>query len=115
VGGEQLRDLSYADDVTEAFLRAATTRACYGRVFNIGGSPPASLKELADTMVRVAGPDARYITRTFPEDRASIDIGSYHADDFAFRAENGWRPLVGVEDGIGRSLDWFRPRLARYV
>lgn len=114
-GGDQLRDMTYVDDVTEAFLRAATTPACYGRIFNIGGSPPASLRDLADLLVRIAGPGARYVTREFPADRARIDIGSYHADDHAFRAATGWQPLVGLDDGIARSLDWFRSRLADYL
>ena len=41
-GGSQLRDLTYVDDVTEAFLLAADTPECHGRIFNIGGPPPAS-------------------------------------------------------------------------
>ena len=91
-GGEQLRDLTYVDDMTEAFLRAATTQACHGNIYNIGGSPPASLRELADLVVRLAGPPAHYTVREFPADRARIDIGSYHADDTAFRAATGCRP-----------------------
>jgi UDP-glucose 4-epimerase len=114
-GGSQLRDLTYVDDVTEAFLRAAETKACHGHIFNIGGSPPASLLELADLVVRLAGPPAAYTVREFPADRASIDIGSYHADDTAFRSATGWAPTVSLEDGINRSLDWFRSRLADYL
>lgn len=114
-GGAQLRDLTYVDDVTEAFLCAAVEPACYGRIFNLGGSPPASLQEIAEMMVRVSGGDARFVTRDFPADRARIDIGSYHADDTAFRSATGWTPRVGLEEGIGRSLDWFRPRLASYL
>jgi UDP-glucose 4-epimerase len=114
-GGSQLRDLTYVDDVTEAFLLAAATPACHGRIFNIGGAPPASLRDIADLLVRLAGPPARYVTREFPADRATIDIGSYHADDSAFRAAAGWTPLVSLEEGIGRSLEWFRTRLADYL
>jgi UDP-glucose 4-epimerase len=114
-GGAQLRDLTYADDVTEAFLRAALTPACHGRIFNIGGSPPASLRDIADLLVRLAGGEARYTLRDFPADRARIDIGSYHADDSAFRAATGWRPEVGLEEGLARTLAWFRPRLAAYL
>jgi UDP-glucose 4-epimerase len=114
-GGAQLRDMTYVDDVTEAFLRAAETKACHGNIYNIGGAPPVSLHDLAEMVVRLAGPPAHYTTREFPADRASIDIGSYHADDSAFRAATGWAPLVGLEDGIGRSLDWFRSRLGDYL
>src|SRR3984957_13904391 len=61
-GGAQLRDLTYVDDVTDAFLAAAENSACYGRIFNLGGSPPASLQELAELVVRLSGGTASYIT-----------------------------------------------------
>ena len=65
-GGAQLRDMTYVDDVTEAFLRAAVHPACHGRIFNIGGAPPASLHDMAELVVRLAGPPAHYTTREFP-------------------------------------------------
>ena len=114
-GGEQLRDLTYADDVTEAFLRAAEEPACHGRIFNIGGSPPASLRELADLVTRLGGPTAHYTVREFPADRLQIDIGSYHADDSAFRTATGWAPSVTLEEGIRRTIDWYRERLGDYL
>jgi hypothetical protein len=44
-----------------------------------------------------------------------IDIGSYAADDRAFRAATGWWPRVDVDEGLRRSLEWYRPRLAEYT
>lgn len=118
-GGAQLRDMTYVDDVTNAFLLAAETPSCHGQVFNLGGSPPASLLEIAEMTTRQARacglPDGGFTMREFPADRASIDIGSYHADDSAFRAATGWQPCVDLEDGIGRSLDWYKSRLAAYL
>jgi UDP-glucose 4-epimerase len=114
-GGDQLRDMTYVDDVTEAFLLAASSEAAHGRVFNLGGAPPASLREIADLTVKMAGKPARYTTREFPNDRAAIDIGSYHADDTAFRAATGWAPQVDLAEGIARSFAWYRPRFAAYV
>lgn len=112
-GGEQLRDMTYVDDVTDAFLAAAAP-ACHGHVYNIGGPPPASLLEIAGLMAKIV-PGAQFVTREFPADRATIDIGSYHADDSAFRAATGWSPKVGLEEGIRRSLDWYRSRLSQYL
>ena len=114
-GGDQLRDLTYVDDVTEAFIAAAESPACYGNVYNLGGPPPASLQALAEMMVAASGGTAKYTTREFPADRARIDIGSYHADDSAFRAAAGWAPRVGLDEGIKRSLDWYRTRLPAYL
>ncbi len=113
-GGTQLRDLTFVDDVTAAFLLAATTLDCFGKIFNIGGSPPISLQDLADLLVAVAGEGAKYSVKTFPEERAKIDIGSYYADDSAFRAATGWAPTVAVKDGLAKTLAWLRPRLDEY-
>ncbi|MEI7711121.1 MAG: NAD-dependent epimerase/dehydratase family protein [Rhodospirillales bacterium] len=114
-GGAQLRDLTYVDDVTEAFIKAAESPACHGGIFNIGGPPPISLHDLAEMVVRLAGPSAQYATREFPADRAQIDIGSYHADDRAFRAAAGWEPKIGLEEGIARTIEWYRSRLGDYL
>ena len=114
-GGSQLRDLTFVDDVTEAFLSAADVSACHGRIFNVGGSPPASLRDIAEITLRVAGGSASCVTREFPRQRVAIDIGSYYADDSAFRGAAAWEPHVALEEGIGRSLEWFRPRLADYL
>ena len=67
-------------------------------------------------MVRLAGGAARYVTREFPADRAQIDIGSYHADDFG--VPSGFRlAAADVAGGWYRStLDWYRhARLADYL
>lgn len=117
-GGEQLRDLTYVDDVVGAFLLAAECAPqpeVAGRVFNLGGSPPASLIELAERLVAAHGGRGHYVVKSFPADRAPIDIGSYHADDRAFRAATGWAPLVGLDEGLARSLEWYRTRLADYT
>ncbi|MGK7864667.1 NAD-dependent epimerase/dehydratase family protein [Falsiroseomonas sp. E2-1-a4] len=117
-GGEQLRDLTYLDDVTDAFLRAALQASrpeVNGKVFNIGGPPPLSLHELAERLIAANGGQGSFVTKTFPADRAQIDIGSYAADDRAFRAATGWWPRVDVDEGLRRSLEWYRPRLAEYT
>jgi UDP-glucose 4-epimerase len=117
-GGEQLRDLAYLDDVVRAFLLAAEAAPrpeASGRVFNLGGAPPASLRDLADRLIAANGGEGSYAVKEFPADRAPIDIGSYHADDGAFRAATGWKPLVGLDEGLRLTLDWYRTRLADYV
>jgi nucleoside-diphosphate-sugar epimerase len=117
-GGEQLRDLTYVDDVTRAFLLAAECASqpdTSGQVFNLGGAPPASLKELAERLIAANGGQGHYAVKEFPADRAQIDIGSYHADDRAFRVATGWRPEVGLDEGLRRTLDWYRTRLKDYA
>lgn len=117
-GGAQLRDLAYVDDVTRAFLLAAEQAGksdVTGRAFNLGGAPPISLLDLAELLIKANGGEGSYVTREFPADRAPIDIGSYHADDRAFRVATGWAPSVSLDDGLKRSLEWYRARMADYA
>lgn len=111
-GGEQLRDFTYIDDAVDAFLAAASP-AAEGRVYNIGGFPPMSLKALADALVAANG-GGSYLVKPFPADRKKIDIGDYHADDSAFRAATGWTPRVDLPEGLARTLVYFREHLAHY-
>jgi UDP-glucose 4-epimerase len=117
-GGEQLRDLTYVEDVTDAFLVSAE-KACEpalsGQVFNLGGSPPTSLIDLANRLIAANNGSGSFELREFPADRAPIDIGSYAADDTAFRNASGWAPKVDLDEGLRRSLAWYRPRLSDYL
>ncbi len=114
-GGEQLRDLTFVDDVTEAFLAAAQTPACCGRIFNIGGTGVASLREIADCVVQISEGAATYTICDFPDERSRIDIGDYQANDSAFKSITGWAPATHFSDGFRRSIDWFRCHRAAYL
>jgi UDP-glucose 4-epimerase len=117
-GGAQLRDLAYVDDVTRAFLLSAEQAArgeVAGRVFNLGGAAPIALADLAELLIAANGGAGQFVTREFPADRAPIDIGSYHADDRAFRAATGWVPQVELAEGLRLSLAWYRERMADYA
>jgi len=113
-GGEQRRDLTYVDDVVDAFLLAAATPAALGQVFNIGGPPSVSLTELAELLIAAAG-SGRFEQKQFPPERKRIDIGDYWADDSRFRSVTGWAPRVELREGLGRSLDYYRANLAAYI
>jgi UDP-glucose 4-epimerase len=105
--GAQVRDLSYVDDVVDAFLAAARTDASIGTTLNVGGAERISLGDLADLLVRCNG--SGEVERVpFPEELKEIDIGDYYSDDSAARARLEWSPRVGVEEGLTRSLDYYR-------
>src|SRR5437763_2503316 len=72
--GSQLRDLVYVDDVVDAFLRVGASDACNGEVFNVGGTEPISLKDLASRLVHIAG-GASVDCVTSPLENNDIDIG----------------------------------------
>jgi UDP-glucose 4-epimerase len=113
-GGEQRRELLYIDDAVEAFLYAALSRDTAGLALNIGGIEPYTLLALAEALIRANG-GGIFEEREFPADRKRIDIGDFVTDDRRFRKLTGWAPQITLDDGLARSLDYYRRHLTNYV
>jgi UDP-glucose 4-epimerase len=111
--GSQLRDLTYVDDVVEAFLIAGWDERANGQVFNIGGAQPYSLREITEALVDVAG-SGSYQLVPFPEGRKAIDIGSVYVDDAKLRRVLGWRPAVDLREGLERTVAFYRQHRSHY-
>jgi UDP-glucose 4-epimerase len=112
--GSQLRDLVYVDDAADAFLRAGASDACNGEVFNVGGTAPISLRDLASTLVGLAGA-GRVECIAWPEEKKAIDIGSFYADSSKFARTAGWTPTVSLDDGLRTTIEFYRANFAHYV
>jgi UDP-glucose 4-epimerase len=112
--GTQLRDFVYVDDAADAFLRAGAAETCDGDVFNVGGDAPISHRDLVQLLVGIAGRGSvRFVA--WPADKKRIDIGSFYSDSKKFRNATGWTPAVGLEDGLRRTLAFYREHLHAYV
>jgi UDP-glucose 4-epimerase len=112
--GSQIRDFVYVDDAAEAFLLAGASDAVNGEAFNVGGDEHYEHRELVDLLVRTAG-TGRYRYVDWPVEKKAIDIGSFYADSTLFKARTGWAPRIGLAEGLGLTLDYYRSRMAHYV
>jgi UDP-glucose 4-epimerase len=112
--GSQLRDFVYVDDAADAFLRAAATEASNGEVFNVGGDEPISHRELVALLLEVAGAGSMRFVE-WPPEKKRIDIGSFYSDSTKFRQTVGWKPRVGLREGLQRTIAYYRQHLAHYV
>jgi len=113
-GGDQRRDLTYVDDVVDAFLYTAAHEKAAGQIYNIGGCPPVTLLNLARSLTQLAG-SGRFELKEFPAERKRIDIGDYFADDRRFRDLTRWAPRIPLEEGLARTVDYYRESLPAYV
>jgi UDP-glucose 4-epimerase len=112
--GQQLRDFTFVSDAVDAFLLAAASEHANGRVFNLGGTQPVSLIQLAELLVQVYG-NGRYTVRDFPSDRKRIDIGDYYSEYSLIRSTLDWVPKVSLKEGLSHSLAFYREHLAHYL
>ena len=111
--GSQLRDVTYVDDVVDAFLRAGASEAANGQVFNVGGAKPYSLLDIAQTLVEVAG-SGSYQLVPFPSDRQAIDIGSVYLDDGKLRRLLDWQPAVDLRAGLDQTVAFYQRHRQQY-
>ena len=111
--GTQRRDFNFVTDVVDALLHAAASDDASGQVFNLGHQEHVSLQELAALFVKLNG-SGNYELVPFPDDRKAIDIGDYYADFRKIDKLLGWSPQVGLENGLGRTLDFYRANRAHY-
>jgi len=111
--GSQLRDYNYIDDVVNAMLLAATTDMCCGEVLNLGSKEVFSLTETAKVFLKLV-PEGELKYVPFPNDRLRIDIGDYQGDFSKISRELGWSPAVNFEEGLRKTLEYYREYRAMY-
>jgi nucleoside-diphosphate-sugar epimerase len=102
--GEQTRDFTYVDNIVDGVLRAATATGVAGRVINVATGRQISINQLAQTLQELVGSD---LTPIHTEARPG-DVRDSLADIALARQLLGYEPLVSFEEGLRRTLEWYR-------
>src|SRR5690348_4110907 len=106
--GRQTMDFVFTEDIARANLLAAS-RDATGEVFNIGSGIETSLVELAEALQRAMG-SARALE--FGPPRSGTGVSRRLADISSARQRMGWKPEVGLEEGLRRLVAWWRAQRA---
>ncbi|WP_349408081.1 GDP-mannose 4,6-dehydratase [Pseudalkalibacillus sp. SCS-8] len=99
---ESARDYTYIDDCIEGIMRTLTSDHAYD-TFNIGSGNPVSMKELL-SVFKSHFPDMEVIERPWRKG----DVKMTWADLSHARAKLDYVPKIGIEEGIGRTIQWAR-------
>jgi UDP-glucose 4-epimerase len=102
--GLQSRDFTYIDNVVAANLAAATRDGVSGLTCNIGCGGRFSLLELLDRIQAALGTG---LTPTFGPTRPG-DVPHSQADITLAGERLGYDPAVGFDEGVRRTVEWFR-------
>ena len=78
-----------------------------------GHPEPVTIRQFAELLLDIAG-GGSLRDRTFPEDRARIDIGSVYADYGKIRERLGWEPRISLREGLTRMVDYYRRHHEHY-
>ena len=107
--GEQSRDFTYVDNAVAANLLACTGPNASGKVFNIGTGGRVTLNQTLALLAKLSGasPEIKYDP---PRDG---DIRDSQADISQARELLQYEPLVDFEEGLRRTLEWYREAQAK--
>jgi CDP-glucose 4,6-dehydratase len=109
--GSPERDFLYVEDAVGAYLAIADAldredAGARGEAFNAGGGRPISVREVVETLIRVAGSD---VTPDFQGAGVPAgEIDRQYVDTTKIRERCGWTPQVGLDEGLRRTLEWYR-------
>ena len=112
--GLQLRDFNYVDDCVEALMIAGASDIANGKVYNLGSKEVVSLKALAELMTGL-GYGGTFELIPFPPERKAIDIGDYYSDFSLITKELGWKPQIGLREGLLRTMDYYQANHQHYL
>jgi UDP-glucuronate decarboxylase len=108
--GSQTRSFCYVDDLIDGMMRMMATPAEVTGPVNLGNPGEFTILELAEQVIRLTGAKSRVIRKPLPQDdpcRRRPDIS------LAQRVLGGWTPAVPLEEGLKRTIAYFRERLAQ--
>ena len=104
--GDQARDFVYVEDVADAFVAAATTDAAVGGTFNICTGSAATVRHVVQRVLECTASrsEARFGALSYRSTELTILSG----DPTRAREVLGWRSRVSLDDGLARTIAWFR-------
>jgi dTDP-glucose 4,6-dehydratase len=105
--GSQTRSIIYVDDLMEGIIQLL--RSDLAGPVNIGNPHETSVLHIAETIRRLVGSDSEIVFVPRPADDPSV-----RQPDIALaRRVLGWEPLISFEDGLSRTVAWFRAHCER--
>jgi dTDP-glucose 4,6-dehydratase len=105
--GGQTRSFQYIDDLIDGVWRLL--HASVTDPVNIGNPHEMTLLDLAKRIIRLVGATSEIVFRPLPVDDPKVR----QPDITRARTLLGWEPRVDTDDGLRRTIDWFKEKLAR--
>jgi len=104
--GSQTRSLCYVSDLVDGVIRLMGSSA--NEPINIGNPQELTIEQIARTIIRLTGSPSRIVHRDLPVDDPKVR----RPDITRATTILGWAPKVSLEEGLGRTIEYFRAKLA---
>jgi UDP-glucose 4-epimerase len=116
--GNQRRDFVYVDDVVEANILGFQNDHASGKVFNVGGISKVTIREIAETIIKIINPKLRPIydnpkpgeVSKYQPDRRRIpsELIDFILDNSETTKILGYTPKIDIKTGFQREIEWLK-------
>ncbi len=103
--GQQTRSFCYVSDLVDGIIRLMESNV--NEPVNIGNPHEMTIEEIAREILRLTGSSSRLIYKPLPEDDPKVR----QPDITRARTLLGWEPKVPLEDGLKKTLAYFRDKV----
>lgn len=103
--GEQSRDFTYIANVVDANIKAANATRGFGETMNIANGDRISLNQLLETLKKITG--EADVKADYQQERRG-DVKNSQADNRLAVECLNYQQLVGLEEGLQRTIDWWK-------
>lgn len=106
--GSQTRSFCYVDDLVEGMIRMMNSRDGFTGPVNLGNPGEFTMLELANLVIRMTGSKSKLVFQPLPQDdpkqrKPVIELAKKELD---------WEPTIALEEGLEKTISYFRERLA---
>lgn len=104
--GMQTRSFCYVDDLIDGMMKMMNSRDGFTGPVNLGNPGEFTMLQLAETIIRLTGSISKIVYKPLPQDdpmqrKPIIDLA---------KQELGWEPRVQLEEGLLKTIEYFRNR-----
>jgi len=117
--GNFIRDYSYVQNYLDACICAALSENTKGEIYMIGSGLGLTFKDMVAILNKnvkeLTGKSAEIKHVPFPETEKKIDRGDFIANCSKFKKATGWQPKISFEEGIKKTILFYKERLKEYL
>ena len=102
--GTHTRSFQYIDDLIDGIIKLMDTADTFTGPVNIGNPTEVSVGDLARMIINMTGSKSKIVHMPLPED----DPKQRQPDIALARKELGWEPVIGLDEGLRKTIEYFR-------
>lgn len=111
---QSVRDFTFVGDVVDAYLLACSLKFNPGEIFNIATGRQHKVSEVVEKIIKLTHSKSKIKWGTKAKQERQIEPNKWEADVKKSKKVLNWKPKHSLEQGLGKTIDWFSKNINLY-